>query len=451
MFKKFRKFICAAALAGVSFHAQAQSGESYSFSLQQAVDFALQNHASVKNAYIDREIAHRKVNELIGVGLPQIEAGFDLQKFLDIPTTFIPGEFFDEESGTFIPVQFGQPYNATAGLTATQLVFDGSYLVGVQASKTYEELSEKTYKQTKIETAVAVSKAYYNVLVNAERMALLDANVKRVSKLKDDTKALYENGFVEKIDNDRIEVTYNNLVVEKNKTGKLLGIAKDYLKFQMGMNPDSALELTDKLENIQFDEAIPVESKSDFNNRIEYSILQTSKRLYELDLKRNRFQFLPSLVAYGSFSYIASRNEFNIFNPDFRWYPTSIIGAKITLPIFDGLQKHQRIQQSKLNLEKINNNFKMLEQGITLETKTAQTHLQNAIESLETQRKNRALAEEVVRVSKVKYDQGVGSNLEVLNAETSLKEAETNYYSALYDALIAKTDYAKARGTVIKN
>src|SRR6185436_2593807 len=322
---------------------------------------------------------------------------------------------------------------------------------GLKASKTYAELARKNYQQTKIETALQVSKAYYNVLVNAERMDLLNANVERIKKLRDDTKAFFDNGFVEKIDFDRMDITYNNIVTEKTKTEKLLELGKLLLKYQMGMDMNANLTLTDDLKNIKFDESLPADQQTDYTKRIEYSVLQTTQRLQELDLKKNRVAYLPNLVLYGGLSTHAYRFDFDFFDSDKAWYPAAVVGATLSIPIFDGFQKNARIQQSKLNLKKIENNFKSLEQGISLEISTAKVNLQNSILSLETQRKNRELAEEVSRVSKIKYDQGVGSNLEVTTAETSLKEAETNYYSALFDALVAKVDYQKATGALIKN
>lgn len=421
------------------------------FTVQQAVEYALKNEANVKNAFIDRDIAGKKVSELIGVGLPQINIEADANRFLKIPTTFVPAEFFGGEPGTFAPVQFGQNYTASAGVTASQLLFDGSYLVGVQASKTYAKLAEKTYEQIKIETAEKVMKAYYSVLVNEERLASLNANVQRLKKLRDDTKALYENGFVEKMDLDRTEVAYNNLLTTRDQTEKLLVLAKGLLKFQMGMDPKAEIVLTDNLQSITFEPSLAGETMPDFRNRIEYSILETTRELQRLDLKKNRFQYLPSLVAFGTFSYNASRNKFDLFDTQKQWYPASLIGAKISLPVFDGLQKRARIQQAKLNLEKINNGFSALEQGLTLESMKAQTEMLNSIAALEAQRKNRELAGEVVRTARAKYEQGVGSNLEIISAETDLRDAETNYYAALYQALVAQTDLLKAKGTLIKN
>ncbi len=418
--------------------------------LQEAVTYALEHNTSVLNAQIDQKIAKKKVNEVTGIGLPQVEASFDVQRFLEIPTTFVPAEFFGGEAGAYAPVQFGQKYYSSAGLTATQLVFDGSYIVGLQASRTYEDLSRKTLQQVRIETAAAVKLAYYRVLVNEARMTLLEANVRRVRKLLDETRAMHENGFVERIDRDRIEVTYNNLATERDNGIRMLVLGRGMLKFIMGMAPDDSLELAGDLSQLTVEtEVAALETQP--AHRIELDILQTNRRLYEMDLKKNRFQYLPSLAAYGSFSYIASRNEFSILDTRERWYPTSVVGAKVTLPIFDGLQKNARIQQARLSLARIDNLERELAHGIDLEVRTAHTELVNAIAALETQRKNRELAEEVVRVSGIKYEQGVGSNLEVVDAETSLREAETLYFEALYGALVSRMKYEKAMGTLLKS
>jgi outer membrane protein TolC len=431
--------------------AQEKQAASYSFSVQQAIDYAIQNQPSVLNAAIDQEIAQKKVNELRGIGLPQINGFADSKKFFEIPTQVVPASAFGGPEGVTQAFQFGLEYDASAGLDASQLIFDGTFIVGLQGAKTYAELSIKKYQQSKIETAEQVGKAYYNVLVSTERMEFFEANIARIKKLRDDTKAFYDNGFVEKIDVDRVQVTYNNLVNETEKAEKLIGLSKILLKYQMGMDMNADLILTDDLKNIKFEEAIPADEPIDYTKRIEYSILQTNQHLQELDLKKNRFQYLPSLFAYADLSTYAYRYNFDFFDGDKKWYPTSFFGAKMTVPIFDGMQRRSRIAQAKLELKKMENNFKSLEQSIALETESAKVKLQNNIASLITQRKNRDLAEEVSRVSKIKYDQGVGSNLEVVTAETDYKEAVNNYYFAMYEAIVAKIDYLKATGALIKN
>lgn len=423
---------------------------SFSFSLQQAVDYALQNNTKVQNAKYDEEIAKNKVKEVTGIGLPQINGSFDVRDFIEIPTQLVPGEFFGAPPGTYLGVQFGTQYNAVAGIEASQLLFDGTYIVALQATKTFTELSQKASSRTKTETAVAVSKAYYSVLVNDERKKLLDANVARLKKLTDDTKALNENGFVEKIDVDRITVAFNNLLVEQEKVTKLLELGVYLLKYQMGMPQTDNLTLTDNLESVNFQPTNFSLEKFNYSSRIEFSLMETQKNAMQLQLKRERFSYMPNLILYGSGSANAMRNKFDIFDTKQRWYPTVVVGARLGVPIFDGLQKNYRIQQAKLNLLKAENDMKFVQQSIDLELSASRIALQNASSAVETQKKNIILAEEISRVAKIKYDQGIGSNLEVLNAETSLKEAQVNYFSALYDAIIAKIDYEKANGILVK-
>ncbi|MBI4930973.1 MAG: TolC family protein [Bacteroidetes bacterium] len=433
----------------INFAQTARDTGKYSFSLQQAIDFAMKSQLQVQNALYDEQIANEKVKETRGIGFPQINGSFDVKDFIDLPTSLIPAEFFGGPKGTYMGVKFGTQYNASAGINASQLVFSSDYLVGLQATKTYLELTRKATKRNKIETAVAVSKAYYSALVNEERKKLVDANVVRLKKLFDDTKVLNDNGFVEKIDLDRITIAYNNLLVEQEKIQRLLGLSNTLLKYQMGMDQIATLSLTDKLSEVTFQQSIAPD-KFDYSQRIEYSLIQTQKNIAQLQLKRNKMSYLPYMFLYGNATANAYRAKFDIFNTKKGWYPTVLVGGTISLPIFDGLQKNYRIQQSKLEILKAENNLKFMQQSIDLELASSRINLQNASSTLEIQKKNIELAEEVYKVAKTKYEQGVGSNLEVLNAETSLKESQTNYFGAMYDALISKIDFDKATGSLVK-
>lgn len=446
--KKIVVFI-GAGLFSLNSFAQTKDSASFSFSLQQAINFAQENQKDVKNAIIDEQLAQKKVNEIAGMGLPQINASFDLREFLEIPTSLIPADFFGGAPGTFAAVKFGTKYNATAGIDASQLLFNGEYFLGLKASKVFVEISTKSTQRTKIETSAIVAKAYYTVLVNAERIKLMEATIARINKTLEDTKALLDNGFVEKIDYDRLTVTYTNLMVEQEKIQRLVALSSYLLKYQMGMDINANLTLTDKLDDVKLDVANTVSAqKFDYDKRVEYGLFQTQYKLAKLDLKRQRLSYLPLAYAYGSFSGAAQRNEFDIFDTDKKWYPTSVIGAKVTMPIFSGFQRHARNQQAQLSVLKAENNMDFIKKSIDLELASATTILQNASSSLENQKKNIAVAEDVVRVSKIKYNQGVGSNLELITAETSLKEAQTNYYNALFDALVAKIDFDKANGNL---
>jgi len=435
---------CLSASAQSSSATSAQS----SFSLKQAQDYALKTNLSNLNAEIDIKLAKARKNEIQGIGYPQISGNFDVKDFIEIPTSLIPGQIFGAPAGTFIPVQFGTRYQASAGIQVSQIVFSSDYLVGLQASKAYLELSEKAMKRSQTESNAAVSKAYLNVLVNRERIKLLEANLIRLETLKKDTKALQAAGFVESIDVDRIDLAFNNLLTEKEKVQRLIGLTETLLKFQMGYDLSLPFVLTDSLAMFSSElNDITLNNKPSLSSRPEYGLLESQIKLQELDLKRNRLSYLPTLAAYGSLSAMAMRDQFDVFS-GIRWFPTAVIGGTLNVPVFDGLQKNYRIEQAKLNLLKSRNGLKAFEQAAGLEISSSGITYQNALSSLRTQERNIELARNVYRVTKTKYEQGMGSNLEVVTAETSLKEAETNYFSALYEALVARVDYQKATGTL---
>ncbi|MDQ3050521.1 MAG: TolC family protein [Bacteroidota bacterium] len=424
----------------------AQTTAGSEFSLQQAIDYALKNQVDIKNAQLDAEIARARTNELIAVGLPQVNGTADMNKYLEIPTQFVPAEFFNGEPGTFAPVQFGQPYTASAGINASQLLFDGTYLVGLKAAKTYVELARKGLTSTRIETAVNVSKAYYYVLVTKERAKQLTVDLSRLGKLRDDTKALFDNGFVEKIDADRIALSYNLVESALSQTQRLVTNSYNLLKFQMGMDINTPITLTENIASVNFDTAVTPTDSVNIKSRIEYSILETQHELAGYDLKRYKTARWPSLRAFGNLSTNASRNEFNFFESGYKWYPSSIIGISLSVPIFGGYKIGFQVKQAELNRQKVENSFYTLEQGIKLEHENAMNTFQSNIDQLKTEDKNRNLAREIARISKIKYDQGVGSNLEVIDAESSLRDAEANYYVALLETIISKIDLDKALG-----
>ena len=415
------------------------------FSLPAAIDYALKHNNTYLNVENDARLNDYKRKEIIGQGLPQISGTADLRDNALIPTSLLPGQIFGAPVGTYIPVKFGVKYNATASASASLIIFNSDYIVGLQASKELVNLSQKNLLRGKVETAQNVSKAYYGVLVNKERIKILDINT-----LKDNTAALNQNGFAEKIDVDRLEVSYNNLVTEKEKTLRLVEISELALKFQMGYEMRTSIELTDNLTKIENGEDLQNlnSDKVDPSNRPEFMILQAQQKLNELDLKRYRWSYMPSLVGYGLLAeqFQKSQLDFNKAN----WFPFGYFGATLNVPIFDGLQKNWRIQQAKVNLLKTQNTFTQLKQSIDFEVQSATANYKNALASLQTQKKNIALAKNVYEVTKKKYEQGIGSSLDMNTTENDLRTSETNYFNSLYDLIIAKIDYQKATGTLIK-
>ncbi|MBC7757672.1 MAG: TolC family protein, partial [Phormidesmis sp. FL-bin-119] len=338
---------------GFSVKAQ-QSDTVAAFSLKQALDYAQNHQASILNARIDEDIAKNTVKQTIGIGLPHLSGNANFQDFIKLPTSLLPGDFFGKP-GTQVPVQFGVKYQSLVGLDLNQLLFDGSYLVGLQASKTFKELSNKNLTRTRIETAVAVTKAYYSVLVSNEQLSLIDANLDRLRKSLSDTEALFKNGFVEKIDLDRLTVFKNNLETERENVIRLLALNVNLLKFQMGMTVNSRLTLTDSINNLQADQALVARDSSAYRNRIEYSLLETQKKLNEFDLKRYKSQFLPSLSAFGNTSQSFQSNNFSeLFSSNF---PSTIIGLRLSVPIISGGIKLSQVRNAKLVILKTQNDL----------------------------------------------------------------------------------------------
>lgn len=441
-----KHFILSAILIFISAFSFAQTASNtFAFSLQQAIDYALKTQPAVLNAQLDEQIAHKQAQEVFAASLPQINGSVQIQDFVKLPTSLLPAEFFGGTPGTFIPVHFGTQYNASAGFTANQLIVDGQFIVATQATKALMELSQKNTTRTEIETKAAVYKAYYSVLINQKRMELLNANVAMMKKLSDDTKVLHDNGFVEQLDLDRVTVGYNNLITEQDKVKQLINLNVSLLKFQMGMDVNAQLTLTDTLsENmLKADETI----NTTFNpsSRIEFQMLQTQKSLEMLSIKRFQTQYIPGLYAFGNFSYNAYRTKFD-FLGNGSWYHQGIIGVQLAVPIFDGFLKARKIQEGKLNLLKTDNDMLNLQNGMNLEVNAAKVSLSNNIKAMQSQKENMNLAQSVYNEAKKKLGAGINSSLEIVNAETDLKTAQTNYLNALYDAWISKIDLLKATG-----
>ncbi|MDH4058486.1 MAG: TolC family protein [Cyclobacteriaceae bacterium] len=434
-------------LVGGTAFAQGVSGQK-AYSLDDCIQFALENNQNIKNAQLEYESSEYRVGEILSIGLPQLDVATDLGYNFVVPTSFIPAEFVGGEVGTFIPVQFSPAYNGQAYVGLKQMVFDGSYFVGLQASRTYTERARKEKIKTEIDIVADVSKAYYLVLVNIDRLELIDKNYARLDSLYKETQVMFDNGFVEKIDVSRIKVQLNNLAVEKNNFSNTLDVSYAILKFQMGMDINTSITLLDKIEDIKLD-ALDENFGSDFtyDDRIEVSLLNTNLDLANYDIKNTQSQYLPKLDLYGRIgasSGAGTSSDFFQFGDN--WYGFGILGLQLNIPVFDGLRKHRLIQQKRITADQIENNQDLVKQNIDLEIKTTKSALKKSFDNLLAQRENMELAENVYNVSKIKYEEGIGSNLEVIEADADFKQAQTNYYNALFEAIVAKIDLEKSYG-----
>ncbi|MFM1934015.1 MAG: hypothetical protein RL360_895 [Bacteroidota bacterium] len=444
MMIRLRK-ICAGLFLLTSLAANAQS-----FSLKQAVDYAITHQVQVKNSQIDLQNASAKINEIKAMGLPQVNGSLALTNNLILQRVFIPARIFNPAAaeGELIAAKFGVDNSGFANVGLSQLVFDGSYLLGLKASSVYKDLAVKSVTQSKQQVAENVTKAYYGILVNEKRMGLLSLNLARLDTLLKETRELNKQGFVEKIDVQRLDVQANNLRTELENVNRLQELSYSLLKFQMGYPMEEPIKVTESLEKIE-SATFNTDKAGEFSyaNRIEYSILQTQENLAELDLKSIKAGYLPRLVLNANYGYNAGANAFgDLVNKP--WFDNAAITVALQIPIFDGFSKKYKAVQSANNLQKVRQSYGLLKSSIDLQRSQASITMKNALESMREQKANLDLANEISRVTRVKYQQGVGSNLEVLNAESSIKESQANYFTALYNALIAKVEVEKANGTL---
>jgi len=425
------------------------------FTLAECINYAYLHQDSVMNAGLDVKSAEYKVKETIGTGLPQVNGSVSFQDFLKPPATVGPnlaGIFTGgpiDANAPLVQFPFGAvKYNNTYSLTASQLLFSGTFIVGLQAVKTFKELSQRSLVRTKIQINVNVTKAYYQVLVSNEQLKLLDANIVPLKVQLEQITQQNKQGFVEKIDVDRLTVQYNDLVTNRENVARALILNYQMLKFQMGMPIGQELTLLDKLENVNLDlqASLGIIDTGVYQNRIEYNLLETNLKLNQLDVKAKKAAYLPTVNANGGFGEVFQENQFKYLYSHI--YPDSYIGLSINVPIFNGNQRTNQLRQSEINVQKARNDLDNVKNALSLEASGARIVFYNSIQSLNNQKHSRELAQEVLRVSTIKYQQGVGSSIEVTQAQAQLQNSDNQYIEALYNALISKVDLDKAYGKI---
>ncbi len=436
--------ICVLAVANFAYSQQEQA---QAMSLQECVAYALENNEQLRITSLEKDRSNAVVGETRAQGLPQVDINGGLNYNYEVQKSLIDASNFDPSvpEGTEVEFQFGQAYDGNVALGVSQLLFDGSYFVGLQAARTFRELSSKEHLKTEIDVVESVAKAYYTVLINTERLQLLDRNYNRLDTLLFETGQMYQTGFAEKIDVDRIRVNFNNVSVERDRLRKLNDLSLKLLKFQMGMDIYQPLQLSDDLAEVEL--SVPSVSQDfDYNDRVEYSQVVTNQNLARLDLRNNKVQYLPKLYANFNYGYNTATAESSKLFTTSRWLSFGALGMTVSVPVFDGLRKSYKIQQNRMQIEQLEHQKSFLQKNIDIEIEQSRILLESNLAALDVSRQNMQLAEDIFNIAKVKFQEGVGSNLEVVEADTSLKEAQTNYYNALFEAIITQIELNKALG-----
>jgi outer membrane protein TolC len=437
-----------------------------SLSVKDAVEYANKNSMQVRNSLIAIELQRQQNKEITAAAYPQLTGSVGANYFPNVAVQRFPnfiaaaayGVLVQEgvKNGNDVPIvapndfgfveaQFGTKYTASAGIDFSQLLFDGQVFVGLQARSTAIKFASKAAEVTQEQIKANVYKIYYQVLAGRQQLSTIDANITRFEQLLNDTREIFKNGFAEKLDVSKAEVSLTNLRTEKLRVENRLEQALIGLKLLIGMPVNAPLTLTDTLpEDIYSQEVL--ETQFNYNERPEYEQLSLNKKLNEYNVRRYKLSYLPSISLSSSYYQIAQRNQFNFFKAGEPWFPSSSVGVRINVPIFDGLAKAARVRTARLQLEQTTNNLENLELSIDKEIAEARIGMRSAVAAMEYQRKNMQLAEQVYDQTKLKYEQGLGSNLEITNSQAELTTAQNNYYSALYDAIIARVDFLRATG-----
>ncbi len=420
-------------------------------SLQDCIRFALRNSDTLKNARLAIRKQQAVNNQIKASALPHVNGTAQFTDYVDSLKSLVPMFFKTgntSDAGKFTAMVFAPKYQANAMISASQMLFDGSTLVALKARRTIIEALTQASKLNEENVKYNIQRAYYAVVIGEQQFRTLSASLATARNMMHDVDVLYKTGFAEKIDVNRSEVQLTNLETDSIRTASLLETGKQALKFAIGMDIDQDIELTDTsiAENMATATQLLTE-QLDYNHRTEYQLASTAVRLNEYNVKRYQYASLPSLSAVGNFTYMYGSNDFADMTR-FRqnYFSYSSVGVQLNVPIFNGLGRVNQVNEAKVDVEMAKNRLHLLKQSLDFETAQSQTTLRNALLATEKQKRNLELANSVVDLATKKFKAGVGSNLEVNQAQTDLLMAQNNYYSSLLDVVNAQTDVQKALG-----
>lgn len=416
------------------FHAgrlSAQEAQPISLTLEKARYQAVEYNYSLRNAALDIEKAQYKVKETIAIGLPQASASVGYNDNIALPVQLIPGDFFNQP-GQDIEVQFGTKYSASVSGTINQLLFSGSYIVGLQASRAYLEQSKKSYVKNKIDVIKTVSEAYFMVLASEEGIKVIDSTLAITRKLAEETQIIVTNGFAEETDADQLNLLISELEVSRTNALSQLDVAKSYLKYHLGLQSNTEIVLEESLGSL----VEKAEPESLFSkqfstaNNIDFQILKNQQELAMLQVKLEKSNYLPTLSAFLNYQTQAQRNQWDFFDKSGKWFGSSVFGVNMAIPIFSSGERHAKVKQAEFDLEKTRVAEEQLNTNLQLLYETNYNDLTNAMLTYDNTIKNKQLAEKIFRRTGIKYREGMASSLDLLNAHNQYLTTQSQFINA---------------------
>ncbi len=429
------------------------SAQLQEFSLQEAIDHALENNRTAKNASRDVEAAIKQKWETIATGLPQLSASVSYNNFLKQPVSLIPAEFFGGNPGEFAEVTFGTEQSINAAAVLNQKIFDGSYLVGLQSARVFLEISKNAKEKTDLEVRKAVINAYGNVLLAEESVNILERNKAVLEKNLDETTKIYENGLAEEEDVEQLKITLAGIESNLNNTLRLKNLAYQMFNLTIGLDIDQEVKLTDFLSGLASQNTVLslLDAEENVENTIDYKIAANDKRSKELLVKLEKSKALPTLDAFLNGGYDGYSNSFSFTQSDQRWLGSSIFGLSMQIPIFSSLQRTAATQRAKINLEKSKDDLKETEQRIMLEIATAKSNYKFAIEDYGIKKDNLKLAERIENKNQIKFFEGISSSFDLRQAQTQLYTAQQELLQAMLDVINQKAELETILNEIPKN
>ncbi|MGJ8733587.1 MAG: TolC family protein [Cellulophaga sp.] len=412
-----------------------------SFTLQEAINYALQHNYSAINAERDIEDAQKQKWETIASGLPQINGAISYQNQLKQPVSLIPGELAGGAPGTFIPVVFGQKQSTSATATLSQQIFDGSYIVGVQATKTFIDYSANSKEKTALEVRKSVVEAYGNVLLAEESTSILEKNKAALEKNLNETQKIFENGLTEEENVEQLQITLSSVTNQLKNAIRLKKITVQMLNLVMGLELDNPTKLAEDLD-------ILTEKQIDFNllesdlvleNNVDYKMALNLNEQRTLELKLEKSKALPKLNAFINFGYTAYSEDFDFLKKETDWFNSSILGFDLNIPIFSSLRRSASTQRAKIALEKAKTQKTEAEESLRLSWENAKSEYILAIEQYQTNKENLGLAERIEQKNQVKYFEGLATSFELRQAQTQLYAVQQEYLQSMIDVINKKT------------
>lgn len=449
MNKKFNKrgFLFSLLITGGMSFTQAQT--LHVVTLQDALALAKTNNIQVKTAITNLALQEQTNKSITAGALPLVSGVISSTAYLQLPVTIIPkGAFGPGSPPESQAVSFTPKYNASAGVTLKQALFDGQVFVGLKARTTAIDYSKKSVDLAIENLSVNVYKVYYQLLVSKTQILLLEADIRRAAKLLNDTRVMNENGFAEKLDVDKAQVQLANLETAKQNTETTITNGYLGLKYLIGIPAADSLVLTTEFKEADLTGSVPMDLQYRYEDRLDYQSLQIYGKLGAYDIKRYKAVYFPSIDLNGAYYKNAFSNTYDFLTSGASWYSNSYLGFSINVPLFSGFSKNANLKKARLQYVLINEQIENLKQNIDLEVRQARNNFLNAIQTMNNQKDNARLAESVYNQTKKKFESGLASNTDVTNAQTDLIQAQTNYINALYTSIIAKVDYLKAIGKI---